>query len=230
MKYWTKHQARANQTAESDQLNAELRASQSAITALDRTQTPNRAYDRTEVTQYALRQVWTTVDAGGNPMWGSGTTQGEQTNARSLTADTYSYQFLAVTYQLYNGGWRTAYTQTLNGFAGGHLHIEWGGQACVNLAFTQTYNNVYPANPKYMQFRIRIAGVTMVERKGVARSMDTFRVFGSGMYPQGDLQVEYQWKLTAAGQDDAIVSTPTGNHLMQGHIWGNKVMAIARYR
>ena len=33
MKYWTEHQARANQTAEADQLNAEMRASQSAITS-----------------------------------------------------------------------------------------------------------------------------------------------------------------------------------------------------
>ncbi len=96
--------------------------------------------------------------------------------------------------------------------------------------FQQTSNNYHPANPKRMQLRIQVAGVTMVERLGVARSMGSFRVVGGGLFPQGDLQVEYQWRYTPAGQDDAIVNTPAGRHLMQAHLFGNKVLAIARYR
>lgn len=234
MKYWTQHQARPSQTTEADQLNAELRSSQSAITTLDRTQAPSLAYDDTYVGQYALHQMWA---SGGNPaslqgpLWNSGTTRGEQTNVRADAADTIGYQFRAVTYQGYSGGWETAYTQTLTGFKGGHLHIEWAGQAAIFPGFQQTQNNDHPPNPKYMRLRIQVAGVTLVERQGCARSMDSFRVFGGGLYPQGDLQVEYQWRFTPAGQDDAIIDQGTGNpHLMQAHLWGNKVLAIARYR
>lgn len=231
MKYWTEHQARTSQTAEADQLNAELRVSQSAITTLDRTQTPSRAYDATNITQYAFHQMWT---SGGSPLqgplWGSGATRGEQVNVRADTADTLSYQFRAVTYQEYNGGWETAYTQTLTGFRGGHLHIEWAGQASIFPAFQQTQNNFNPPNPKYMRVRIQVAGVTLVERQGTAASMASFRVFGGGLYPQGDLQVEYQWRFTPAGQDDAIEFAVTGEDLCQAHLWGNKVLAIARYR
>jgi len=231
MKYWTEHQARANQTAEADQLNAEMRASQSAITTLDRTQTPGRQYNPTNVGQYALHQVWT---SGGSPLagplWGSGVTRGEQTNVRSDNANTRGDQWLAVTYQGYNGGWETAYTETLTGFRGGHLHVEWSGQASIFPAFQQTLNNFNPANPKHMRLRIQVAGVTMVERQGTAKSMASFRIFGGGLYPQGDLEVQFQWRFTPAGQDDAIVDDSSGLYLMQAHLWGNKTLAIARYK
>jgi hypothetical protein len=212
MKYWTNHQARTNQTTEADQLNAELRSSQSAITTLDRTQTPAQAYNNTNVVTNAVRQVWA---SGGQPaglqgpLWGSGTTRGEQENIRATTANTLATQFRAVTYQEYSGGWRTAHTQTLTGFQGGQLH------------------------QKRMRLRISVAGVVMVERLGTAKSMDSFRIFGSGLYPQGDLNVEYEWRFTPAGQDDAIVYTgapAAGKHLMQAHVFGSKVLAIARYR
>ena len=73
--------------------------------------------------------------------------------------------------------------------------------------------------------------MTLVERQGTAASMASFRVFGGGLYPQGDLQVEFQWRFTPAGQDDAIVDNgPNSLHLCQAHLWGNKVLAIARYR
>jgi hypothetical protein len=202
MKYWTQHQARTSQTTEADQLNAEMRASQSAITTLDRTQTPQLSYDPTNVKPYALHQMWA---SGGAPAGLQGP-------------------------QHYSGGWETAHTQTLTGFRGGHLHIEWGGQVALFPGFQQTSNNYHPANPKRMQLRIQVADVTMVERLGVARSMGSFRVVGGGLFPQGDLQVEYQWRYTPAGQDDAIVNTPAGLHLMQAHLFGNKVLAIARYR
>jgi len=232
MKYWTEHQARTSQTTEADQLNAEMRASQSAITTLDRTQAPSRAYDATNVTQYAFHQVWT---SGGSPLqgplWGSGATRGEQTNVRADASVTKGDQFRAVTYQEYSGGWETAYTQTLTGFRGGHLHLEWSGQASIFPGFQQTDNNNHPPNAKYMRVRIQVAGVTLVERQGTAASMASFRVFGGGLYPQGDLQVEYQWRFTPAGQDDAIVDNgPNSLHLCQAHLWGNKVLAIARYR
>mgnify|MGYP003109369167 CR=1 len=230
MKYWTEHQARSGQTAEADQLNAEMRASQSAITTLDRTQTPDRQYDPTNVGQYALHQVWTSGTSS-NPMWGTGTTQGEQTNVRMDTANNRGDQFLAITYQLYSGGWETAYTETLTGFRGGHLHIEWSGQASIFPGFQQTQNNNHPPNAKYMRLRIQVGGVTMVERQGTAKSMASFRIFGGGLYPQGDLEVQFQWRYTPAGQDDAIVDNgPSGFHLMQAHLWGNKVLAIARYK
>lgn len=232
MKFWTEHQARASQTAEGDQLNTELRGSQSAITTLDRTQAPARAYDATHVTQYALHQVWTS--GGGalqGPLWGSGATRGEQTTVRADAADTKGDQFRAVTYQGYSGGWETAYTQTLTGFRGGHLHLEWSGQASIFPGFQQTQNNNHPPNPKYMRLRIQVAGVTLVERQGTARSMASFRIFGGGLFPQGDLEVQYQWRFTPAGQDDAIVDNgPNALHLMQAHLWGGKVLAIARYR
>ena len=236
MKYWTNHQARTNQTTEADQLNAELRSSQSAITTLDRTQTPAQAYNNTNVVTNAVRQVWA---SGGQPaglqgpLWGSGTTRGEQENIRATTANTLATQFRAVTYQEYSGGWRTAHTQTLTGFQGGQLHIEWAGLAAIFPAFQQTNHNNHPPNQKRMRLRISVAGVVMVERLGTAKSMDSFRIFGSGLYPQGDLTVEYEWRFTPAGQDDAIVYTgapAAGKHLMQAHVFGSKVLAIARYR
>ncbi len=235
MKYWTQHQARPLQTTEADQLNAEMQASQSAITTLDRTQTPQLSYDPTNVKPYALHQMWASGGAPAGlqgPLWGTGATRGEQTQYRSTSG--LNDQFAAITYQQYSGGWETAHTQTLTGFRGGHLHIEWGGQVALFPGFQQTDNNFQPPNPKRMQLRIQVAGVTMVERLGVARSMGSFRVVGGGLFPQGDLQVEYQWRYTPAGQDDAIVFTtltPAPDpHLMQAHLFGNKVLAIARYR
>tara|TARA_R110002020_G_scaffold829_8_gene4079 strand:+ start:1647 stop:2336 length:690 start_codon:yes stop_codon:yes gene_type:complete len=229
MKYWTKHQARAAQTTEADQLNAELRASQSAITTLDRTQTPQLSYTTSNIKPYAMHQMWASGDNTG-PLWGSSTTKGEQTNVRASATNTRGDQFRAITYQEYSGGWETAFTQTLTGFRGGHLHIEWSGQAAIFPAFQQTQNNNHPPNSKRMRLRIQVAGVTTVERLGTARSMSSFRIFGGGLYPQGDLQLEYQWRFTPAGQDDAIAEGSPVKHIMQAHVFGCKVLAIARYR
>lgn len=229
MKYWTEHQARSSQLADSNQLNAELRVSQSAITTLDRTQTPSGEYDASNIADNTLRQVWpTNYD---NPLWGSGNTAGEQTNFRSDAADTIGYQFRALQYQNYNGGWATAHTLTLTGFRGGHLFIEWSGIAAVFLAFSQTANNDHPPNPKYLGLRIRVGGITMVENIGAARSMSNFRTFGTGLYPAGDLPVDFDFRFTQAGQDDAIVAQGTPvKPLMQAHLFGCKALAIARYR
>jgi len=233
MKYWTKHQARAAQTTEADQLNAELRASQSAITTLDRTQTPQLSYTPAKIKLYAMHQVWASGGAPASlqgPLWGTGTTRGEQINVRASATNTRGDQFRAITYQEYSGGWETGFTQTLTGFRGGHLHIEWAGQAAIFPAFQQTNNNNHPPNSKRMRLRIQVAGVTMVERLGTARSMASFRIFGGGLYPQGDLQVQYQWRYTPAGQDDAIAEGSPVKHIMQAHLFGCKVLAIARYR
>ena len=229
MKGWTEHQARSTQLAEAEQLSSELRTSQSSITALDRTQTPENAYSATNISDNSARQVWATNT--GNPLWGSGAQQGEQTNARSAAADTLADQFRALQYQNYSGGYQTAHTLNLTGFRGGHLFIEWSGFAAVFLAFSQTNNNDHPPNPKYVGLRIRVAGVTMVENIGCARSMSGFRTFGTGLYPSGDLAVTFEFRFTMAGQDDAVVTggSPTVN-LMQAHLFGCKALAIARYR
>ena len=229
MKYWTEHQARSAQLANTEQINAEFKVSQSAITALDRTQTPDGQYDASNIADNTLRQVWpTNYD---NPLWGSGNTQGEQTEFRATGPDTIGYQFRALTYQNYAGGWHTAHTLTLSGFRGGHLFIEWSGIAAVFLAFSQTANNDHPPNPKYLGLRIHVGGITMVENIGAARSMSNFRTFGTGLYPAGDLPVTFDFRFTQAGQDDAIIDTGTpAKHLMQAHLFGCKALAIARYR
>jgi len=229
VKYWTEHQARTQQLAQAEQLSSELRTSQSAITALDRTQAPQSAYSAANISDNSARQVWATNFD--NPLWGTAGTLGEQTNFRSAAADTIGYQFRALQYQGYAGGWHAAHTMPLNGFRGGHLFIEWSGLAAVFLAFSQTANNDHPPNPRYLNLRIRVGGVTMVENIGCARTMGNFRTFGSGLYPSGDLVVSFEFRFTLAGQDDAVVSqgVPVKN-LMQAHLFGCKALAIARYR
>ena len=86
MKYWTEHQARTQQLAQAEQLSSELRTSQSAITALDRTQAPEAAYSAANISDNSARQVWATNFD--NPLWGTLGTLGEQTNFRSAAADT----------------------------------------------------------------------------------------------------------------------------------------------
>jgi hypothetical protein len=226
-KAWTQHQAREKQTTEADQLNAELRASQGSITTLDRTQTPATTYSPTYVSASTFHDI--TVSNYGNPLWGSGSTQGEQTTRRSASGDTRGNQWRAVQYQEYSGGWQTGYAQTLTGFKGGSLFVEWAGMSAIFIAFQQTANNNHPANGKWMNVRITVGGVVLVDRQGAARPMDNFRVFGSGQYPTGDLVVEYQWRFTASGQDDALVDQ-TPKNLFQAHIWGNKTLCFARYR
>lgn len=229
MKNWTEHQARSQQLAQADQLNAELRVSQSAITALDRTQTPAGSYDSSNIVDNAARQVW--VTNFDNPLWGSGSTRGEQTQFRSAAADTIGYQFRALQYQNYSGGWHAAHTITLTGFKGGHLFVEWSGLAAVFLAFSQTSNNNHPPNPKYLGVRIRVGGITMVENIGCARTMGNFRTFGTGLYPAGNIDVTFEFRFTLAGQDDAIVAQgPPVQNLMQAHLFGCKALVIARYR
>ena len=79
-----------------------------------------------------------------------------------------------------------------------------------------------------MRLRILVSGVLLAERRGPAYH-ESFRVFGSGMFPSGDLSVELQWRLIEPGSDDPIEDLG-GKNVVQGHIYSQKYFAIGRFR
>lgn len=218
---WTTYQQRDKHLLDADAITEEFRSNQSSVTTLDRTQLPAGCATADRIKDGALHRIWTTEIT-------SGTHPGE-INSPYRDGSTTAWQFEAPTYQVYGGSWHTLSTQTLTGFKGGNLYIEWQGSCYVNGLCHQTFNNAYPPNPKHFNLRIVVAGINVGDFWGPAIGCQSYRVFGTAQLPPGDHTVLLQWRGTASGPDD-IVTNNAGQHVMQFHSWGNKSLAIGRFR
>ena len=239
MKEWTRQDALAGQLLAEAQFNAQHQSFRGQLSALDRTQTPVEALDDSgvlsrRVRDGALHKVWVFCP------WdtGSALTAGEQVRYRAADADTDAEQWMAVTYQQYSSGWVTAFETTLTPFRGGSLLTEWQGNSLLQVFFTWTKQASQHSTPlpgrqadRYMGLRLLYNGAVAAERHGPTKPMDCFRIVGERQMPAGDVTLTCQFQLRAAGPDDAIedVGSPA-DHLCQGHLWGNRVVSIGRWR
>lgn len=235
MKEWTKHEARSAQTVEAGQFNAEQRSFRSQAIGLDRSQYPEGCLAAGMLKTNAMHKVWTFA------LWDTGVdgADGEQTVVRAADADTAAYQFRGVTYQGFGTGWLTGFETTLTGHQGGSLLTEWFGLAAIQGFFAWTQNADYKTggtpvtgipNEKYLGLRILYNGVTVVERIGPAKPMDAFSITGEAQAPTGNVVVTFQFKPVGAGPDDPIEDTATNDHLLQAHLFGNRVTIVGRWR
>jgi hypothetical protein len=231
MKGWTQHEARPAQIVEADQFNDQHREFRGQMTGLDRAQYPADCLTEAMIVDGARHRVWTFVP------WDTGTawTAGEQDVVMSTNADAHPEQFRGATYQLYSSGWLTAFETQLTPFQGGSLLTEWFGNTALQTYFTWTNNARQDSTPKgrqadrYVGLRILYNNVVVVERLGPAKPIDCFRIVGESQMPNGDVTVTFQFKLEGAGPDDPIKDT-AGKHLLQGHLWGNRVVCVGRWR
>ena len=233
MKRWTQHDARSNQIVEADQFNDQQTAARGEATGLDRAQYPVNCVTNAMLVANARHKVWTFVP------WDTGagsTLKGEQTRLRATYADTRADQFRAVTYQDYGSGWITAFEQTLTPTKAGSLLTEWFGNTALQIFFTWTAHNRQNSTPAgrqnehYIGLRILYNGAVVAERIGPAKPADCFRIVGEAQVPNGDVVLTCQFKATAAGVDDALEDVLTNDHLMQAHLWGNRVVCVGRWR
>lgn len=233
MKQWTKHDAREDQLVEPAQFNAQHQSFRSQMTGLDRAQLPEGCVTAARLVPNALHKIWVFSP------WDTGVADaaGEQTRKRALDSDTLSEQFRASNYGNHTSGWLTAFETTLTPFKGGNLMVEWYGCSSIQTAWGWTSAAEYNSsagkgktNDKYVGLRILINGVTMVERIGPAKSMDHFTIDGSLQVPSGPVTLTCQWNPTGAGPDEPVADSVTNDLLMQAHLFGNRVFAIARWR
>lgn len=221
MKKWTQRDATSKATVSPDAVNDELRSSQSSITTIDRDQLPADFVDQARLETYAIHRVYV------SEKWGTG----EQTAAADTEVQPRAWR--AATYQTYTGGWISGVSGsdiTLTGFKGGHLFFEWTGNSYVFGAMADGVNFEHPGTPRHMRLRILVSGVLLAEQRGPAYH-ESFRIFGSGMFPAGDLSVQLQWRLFEPGMDDPIETLTVGNNnVVQGHIYSQRYFAVARFR
>jgi hypothetical protein len=231
MKGWTQHEARPAQIVEADQFNDQHREFRGQMTGLDRAQYPADCLTEAMIVDGARHRVWTFVPWDTGDSW----TAGEQDVVMSTNADAHPEQFRGATYQLYSSGWLTAFETQLTPFQGGSLLTEWFGNTALQTYFTWTNNARQDSTPKgrqadrYVGLRILYNNVVVVERLGPAKPIDCFRIVGESQMPNGDVTVTFQFKLEGAGPDDPIKDT-AGKHLLQGHLWGNRVVCVGRWR
>lgn len=220
MKHWTQREALTGVTVSPDSINDELRAQQSSITTLDRTQVPVNLVDHNNSETNAIAQVWQDRAYG---------TDAEQSAARDTKTVSNGWQ--CITYSTGITGWvNINSTISLNGFKGGSLFGEWSGNAMVFPSFCSTVGNIYPGSPRYCGLRILVNGVPLVERRGVALH-EHFRVFGVGRFPQGDLQVDLQIHITDPDPNDILFVSGIGNtNVPQVHVYSNRYLFVGRYR
>jgi hypothetical protein len=224
MKRWTERQATLNTTVSPDTLNKELESSQSSMTTLSREQVPANWLDPTRLVDYAIHRVW--QDA----QW-PGASDGQQ--QADADANVQSRSFLASTIQVHAGGWTNVSNSpiTLTGFKGGNLYFEYGANVYANNIFARGIDDGYPGSPGYMRMRVTVNGITLVDRRG-----KTFhgrqRIFGSSIFPAGDLSVQVQFRLTdPSGDANANTNAaPPANNIVFGHVWGGRYLAVGRWR
>ena len=215
---WTQREARAGGSVEPSSVNDELRAQQSSITTLDRDQVPPETVDTTRLVDYAVHRVYH------EPRWP--TANGEQTTKSTSVA---SRMFECITVQNDPGTWKAASSDvSLASFKGGHLFLEWSGNALVFPMFARTLNTEYPYQPKYLGLRMLVNGVLFHEARGPAYH-ECWRVFGGQILPPGELTVSFQYRTTPAGGDDPILTT-TGAEVAQFHLYSMKYLAVGRFR
>jgi len=215
-KKWTQSQVREGRSVSPDLFNQELRAQQSSITTLDRTQLPGSFVDEARLKDYALHQVWFDERVG----------TGEQTNEVDTGVPAAAWE--SSTIQTSRGGWRTLVETTLTGFKGGSLFVEWSANVYVNNIFSYGLNDGRPGTPNYMGMRILVNGVNIGERRGGGYHQQC-RIFGSQLMAPGNLSLVLQWR-DAEQSQDAASTTSSGDRMPFAHLWNNRWLAIARYR
>ena len=218
MKRWTQREVRSGGTVSPDSIQAEMTSSQGSIAALDRSQLPAAAIDNTRLKDYATHRVYEEIP------W---TTNGEQEAVQDTDAPLNN--FAGFTYQLYSSGWVTVATTTLSAFKGGSLFAEWSGNAYVYPANTQPLLANVEMVPRYVRLRLLVAGRVLVETLGPA-SHEHFRIFGSGIFEQGDLEVSAQVRLTDTTYDDMVEEVTTNDPLCQAHVYSMRFLAVGRWR
>ena len=216
MKKWTNSESRVGRSISPDLINDEIRVQQSSITTVDRSQIPSAWIDESYMTPNALHQVWQSPSGGGF----------EQENEQDTGVG--SSAWISSTIQTAAGGWRTILETTLSGFKGGSLFIEWSANVYANNIFCYGINDGKPGTPNYISMRILVNGVNIAERRGAAYHQQS-RIFGSQLFPSGDLSVSFQWK-DASQSQDAATTTSGGDRVPYAHLWNNRWIAIARYR
>ena len=218
MKKWTQSETREGRSISPEIINDELRAQQSSMTTLDRSQMPADAIDETLLVDYALHQVWE------SDSYPSG---GEQRVERDTSVGTYKW--MCSTQYTMSGGWRSiGQTISLTGFKGGNLYGEWSCNAYTNNIFAKGANDGTPGSPCYVRLRILVNGIVFCERRGAGRHQTTRLTSGMNL-PPGDLQVELQYRLTSPSQDFAVDDF-NGDAVPYGHIWNSRYLFIGRYR
>jgi len=224
-KKWTKRQARTGGTVEPASVNDELRSQQSSITTLDREQFDRNWTEETYLTQYAIHRVYH------SPRYPA--SNGEQ-QLQSAEADTPPNAFMSVTPPLDVGGWFDidyggSTEIPLTGFKGGNLFVEWSGNAYVFGAFSDTTNMEFPKLPRHLGLRILVNSTVVCEHRGPAYH-ESFRIFGTGNFPPGDLSMRLQLKVTSVGPDDPLTANGVPDDIPQAHAYSNKYLAIGRFR
>ena len=217
---------------EADQFNDQHREFRGQMTGLDRAQYPADCLTELMIEAGARHKVWTFVP------WetGAASTAGEQVAVMESQLNADPGQFRGLTYQLYGSGWTTAFETSLTGFRGGSLLTEWFGNSALQIWWTWTENARQDSVPpgrqadRYVGLRILYNNVVVVERLGPAKAMDCFRIVGESQVPSGDVTVTLQFSIEAAGPDDAITDVGAGAHLLQAHLWGNRVVCVGRWR
>lgn len=216
-KKWTQQEARDGRSISPDLVNQELRTQQSSITTLDRTQVPEGWIDEDRLKDYALHRVWYDTQVGSN---------GEQDN--EVDTDVPDAAWESSTIQTAASGWRTVHKATLDGFKGGSLFVEWSANVYVNNIFAYGQNDERPGSPNYMGMRILVNGVNIGERRGGGYHQQC-RIFGTQLFPPGDLTLTLQWRSGDPSQD-AARTVVGGENVPYSHLWNNRWLAIGRYR
>ena len=222
MKRWTQRDATTGGTLSPDAINDELRAQQSSITTLDRDQLPEAYVTEAKLKDYGILRGYV---APAHP------TGGQQDSVVYVGAVTPSNTWDAVAFRVYPGGWQNASSSAaviLTGFKGGHLHIEWAGNGYIFGSMANGINVPRPRTPRYLNLRITANGVTIAEKRGPG-CHEAFRVIGSSLVPQGDIEVRFQWRIVEPSQDDSIVTT-AGMPVAQAHLYSMRYLAIGRWR
>jgi len=234
VKEWTRHEARSKQTTEAQGFNDQHRSFRSQIAGLDRAQYPQDCLTDAMIKTNAMHKVWVFAP------WNTGVTgaRGEQTVIRADTSVTRAEQFRGVTYQEFGSGWLTAFETTLDGHKGGSLLVEWGGNVAIQGFYAWTKNTNYATsastegvpNEQFMGLRILLNGNVIADRIGPAKPQDSFVITGEQQVPSGDVVLTCQFQPRAAGPDDPVEDSSTNDHLLQAHMWGNRVFCIGRWR
>ena len=219
-KKWTQRESTAGLTVSPELVNTELRAQQSAITSLDRTQLPANSVDDTRLKDYALHRVYA------EKLYPSGgSSPGEQDAARD--ADVGTIGWISETLQVQTGGWRNVSTPFEIDFAGGQLFVEWSCNVYAHNIFALGLNDGLPGTPNTVRLRILVNGVNIAERRG-GYGHQTSRLMASQLFPQGTLEIALQFKSTPASQDCA--DTDSGDNTPYCHVWNNRYLIVGRHR
>ena len=218
MKHWSKREVRTGGTVSPESVQSEMTSSQGSIATLDRSQLPASSVDAARLADYAMHRIYEEIP------W---TTGGEQ----SAVVDTAAplNNFAGFTQQKHNGGWTEVATTTLTGFKGGSLFAEWSGNSYVYPVSSEPFSNTIPATPRYVRLRLVVAGRILVETLGPSNH-EFFRVFGTGIFEQGDLAVSAQVRLTDFSYDDIVEEHSTNAPLNQAHVYSMRFLAVGRWR